>query len=199
MAGLALCGHELKVFGHDGMYQGGASIEPEELLQLASDIEGHPDNVCPCIYGGIQLGIRLRSGHWRSCRVNCPTDMQLVAFISNTVGKVSSVGGCSVLWGCPAPLLPDAAVFFALRAAFELRLAVLPVLPHPPDLTTPHVYPSTNTSNKLPHTHTHTPTHTPAHNTQTSELRAVLNAHNHKRGGCVQYWACSIPRQRPEF
>ena len=99
MAGLALCGHELKVFGHDGMYQGGASIEPEELLQLASDIEGHPDNVCPCIYGGIQLGIRLRSGHWRSCRVNCPTDMQLVAFISNTVGKVSSVGGCSVLRG----------------------------------------------------------------------------------------------------
>jgi homoserine kinase len=89
MVGLALCGHELKVFGSDGMYQGGASIEPEELLQLASDIEGHPDNVCPCIYGGIQLGIRLRSGHWRSCRVNCPTDMQLVAFISNTVGKVS--------------------------------------------------------------------------------------------------------------
>ena len=98
MAGLALCGHELKVFGENGMYHGGASIEPEELLQIASDIEGHPDNVCPCIYGGIQLGIQLdandrdiKKRHWRSCRVNCPTDMQLIAFISDTVGKTSEL------------------------------------------------------------------------------------------------------------
>ncbi|CAD7928037.1 unnamed protein product [Amoebophrya sp. A25] len=28
----------------------------EELLQLACEIEGHPDNVAPCIYGGMQLG-----------------------------------------------------------------------------------------------------------------------------------------------
>jgi homoserine kinase len=96
MVGLALCGHELKVYGEGGMYNGGVNIEPEELLQIAADIEGHPDNVCPCIYGGIQLGIEIPATatskrHWRSCRVNCPTDMQLVAFISDTVGKTSEL------------------------------------------------------------------------------------------------------------
>lgn len=46
IAGLALSGHELAVEG------------TEELLQLASNIEGHPDNVAPAIYGGLQLGIK---------------------------------------------------------------------------------------------------------------------------------------------
>jgi homoserine kinase len=118
MAGLALCGHELKVYGENSMYRGGAAIEPEELLQIASDIEGHPDNVCPCIYGGIQLGILLeataeKKRHWRSCRVNCPTDMQLVAFISDTVGKTSELR--AVL---PEKLEYKQAVFNIGRVAF---------------------------------------------------------------------------------
>ena len=29
----------------------------ETLLQLACEIEGHPDNVAPAIYGGIQVGL----------------------------------------------------------------------------------------------------------------------------------------------
>lgn len=40
-----MAGHELPVTGH------------ESLLQLAASIEGHPDNVAPAIYGGLQLGI----------------------------------------------------------------------------------------------------------------------------------------------
>ena len=33
---------------------------PEELLlQLATEMEGHPDNVAPSIYGGIQLSVQL--------------------------------------------------------------------------------------------------------------------------------------------
>ena len=91
VAGLALCGRELKVFGEGALMHGGTHIEPEELLQLASQIEGHPDNVCPAIYGGIQLGIQIAEGQWRSCRVNCPTDLQLVAFISDSVGKTSEL------------------------------------------------------------------------------------------------------------
>jgi len=118
MAGLALVGHELKVYGENSLYKGGAEIEPEELLQIASDIEGHPDNVCPCIYGGIQLGILLeataeKKRHWRSCRVNCPTDMQLVAFISDTVGKTSELR--AVL---PEKLTYAQAVFNIGRTAF---------------------------------------------------------------------------------
>jgi homoserine kinase len=91
IAGLALCGCELKVFGEGALTRGGNQIEPEELLQLAAKIEGHPDNVCPAIYGGIQLGIQVGENQWRSCRVNCPTDLQLVAFISDSVGKTSEL------------------------------------------------------------------------------------------------------------
>ena len=43
LIGLVLSGHELSVKGK------------EELLQIAAGIEGHPDNVAPAIYGGIQL------------------------------------------------------------------------------------------------------------------------------------------------
>ena len=43
VAGLVLSGHELPVEGI------------ESLLQLACEIEGHPDNVAPAIYGGLQL------------------------------------------------------------------------------------------------------------------------------------------------
>ena len=40
-----LAGHQLPVTGL------------ESLLQLAGQIEGHPDNVAPAIYGGLRLGI----------------------------------------------------------------------------------------------------------------------------------------------
>lgn len=43
MAGLVLAGKELQVEGQ------------EELLQLAARVEGHIDNLSPCIYGGIQV------------------------------------------------------------------------------------------------------------------------------------------------
>ena len=31
----------------------GKNIDKEEILNLAVDIEGHPDNVCPAIFGGL--------------------------------------------------------------------------------------------------------------------------------------------------
>jgi len=47
-----LAGHELPVTGH------------EQLLQLAAAIEGHPDNVAPAIYGGLQLGVKNNDRWW---------------------------------------------------------------------------------------------------------------------------------------
>lgn len=52
--GLVLSGHELNVHGK------------EELLQLAADIEGHPDNVAPAIYGSVQLVCKLYAFFVRS-------------------------------------------------------------------------------------------------------------------------------------
>jgi homoserine kinase len=33
----------------------GAPIEPEDALPLANELEGHPDNVAPCLYGGLTI------------------------------------------------------------------------------------------------------------------------------------------------
>ena len=49
---------------------------------------GHPDNVAPAIYGGIQLGIHTGE-RWTSERVNTPPGIQLVLFIPDFIGKTS--------------------------------------------------------------------------------------------------------------
>jgi len=70
LAGLTLVGHKLDIRGK------------EELLQLATEIEGHPDNVAPAIYGGIQLGLfSERQQRWMSTRVPVPHGLIFVMFI----------------------------------------------------------------------------------------------------------------------
>ena len=44
LCGCVLAGHRVPTWGS------------EELLNMAAEIEGHPDNVAPALYGGIQLG-----------------------------------------------------------------------------------------------------------------------------------------------
>jgi homoserine kinase len=36
----------------------GSPLSRAELLQIAADLEGHPDNVAPAVYGGLILGIQ---------------------------------------------------------------------------------------------------------------------------------------------
>lgn len=40
----------------------GSPYTREQLLQMASDLEGHPDNVAPAVYGGLVLGIQSANG-----------------------------------------------------------------------------------------------------------------------------------------
>lgn len=67
-----------------GLALGGMDVEAPRtkqiLLNLASDIEGHPDNVAPAIYGGFQISIN-DNNQWITQRVNCPTDVQSVLFV----------------------------------------------------------------------------------------------------------------------
>merc|ERR1719189_2786160 len=63
-------------------------VDPEELLNIANDIEGHPDNVAPAIYGGIQLSMVFQDDLDRSCpvsvmsrRINHPAGLRLVAYV----------------------------------------------------------------------------------------------------------------------
>eukprot|EP00128_Syssomonas_multiformis_P010309 Colp12_sorted_trinity150504_noHs@24138 len=80
VAGLVLAGHELEVEG------------AEEMLQLAASIEGHPDNVAPAIYGGLQLGIHTGE-RWYTSRVSIPYGLQTVLFIPKKGCKTSEARG----------------------------------------------------------------------------------------------------------
>jgi homoserine kinase len=80
VAGLVLAGHQLPAWGS------------EELLNMAAEIEGHPDNVAPAIYGGIQLGIHTGQ-RWMTERVNIPPGLQCVCFIPEAIGKTSTARG----------------------------------------------------------------------------------------------------------
>jgi len=80
IAGLILAGHRLPCWGS------------EALLQIAASIEGHPDNVAPVIYGGIQVGIH-NGTRWVTERVPMPAGIQLVMFIPDFIGKTSDARG----------------------------------------------------------------------------------------------------------
>jgi homoserine kinase len=40
----------------------GSPLTDEEVLQMATDLEGHPDNVAPATYGGLVLGVQTPEG-----------------------------------------------------------------------------------------------------------------------------------------
>lgn len=80
IAGLILAGHRLPCWGS------------EALMQIAAGIEGHPDNVAPAIYGGIQIGMH-NGTRWATERVPAPAGIQLVMFIPDFIGKTSDARG----------------------------------------------------------------------------------------------------------
>jgi homoserine kinase len=55
------------------------SAKNEELLQIATRIEGHPDNAAPAIYGGMQLGLH-GEGRWHTHRISVPNTLWIVLF-----------------------------------------------------------------------------------------------------------------------
>lgn len=102
LAGLVLAGKELRVEGE------------ETLLQAAAEIEGHPDNVSPAIYGGIQIGMHT-GARWFSHRIRVPAHMQCVLFIPDQPKK----GGTEAQRRLLKPMVSrEDAVFNMQRIAF---------------------------------------------------------------------------------
>jgi len=72
LAGLVFSNHELAV------------KNTEHFLQIAANIEKHPDNVAPALYGGCQIGINTESERgWLTSRINLPRGLQCVLFVPN--------------------------------------------------------------------------------------------------------------------
>ena len=120
IAGLILAGHRLPCWGSEALLQIAAGIEvcgrqfrraaagtayqltpnitqrvvcsPTHFLFLLFFFQGHPDNVAPVIYGGIQIGIH-NGTRWVTERVPCPAGLQLVMFIPDFIGKTSDARG----------------------------------------------------------------------------------------------------------
>eukprot|EP00927_Polykrikos_kofoidii_P026424 TRINITY_DN23519_c0_g3_i1.p1 TRINITY_DN23519_c0_g3~~TRINITY_DN23519_c0_g3_i1.p1 ORF type:complete len:408 (+),score=78.75 TRINITY_DN23519_c0_g3_i1:82-1305(+) len=96
LAGLVLAGKELRVHNLEDVTNN-QSVDPEELLHLATDIEGHPDNVAPAIYGGIQLSMVFQKDldlgvpeSVMSRRVPHPAGMRIVAYVPSEEARLSS-------------------------------------------------------------------------------------------------------------
>ncbi len=136
LAGLALTGHALAVGGE------------ERLLQLAAGIEGHVDNLAPCLYGGAQIGVHTAppgggsggaagGGRWYTTALATPPGLQCVLFIPHA--RQSTAGARAVL---PASVPRGDAVFnigrvallvnaFATGHLSDLRLACEDALHQP--------------------------------------------------------------------
>jgi homoserine kinase len=58
----------------------GTGLDPDRLLEVAVDIEGHPDNVAACLRGGAVIAYLSRSG-WRAEPLTPHPDLRLAVLI----------------------------------------------------------------------------------------------------------------------
>ncbi len=58
-------------------------LSPHRLLQIATEIEGHPDNVAPALMGGMSIVVS-EQGQVHAVPVQLPSNLQCVAYIPDT-------------------------------------------------------------------------------------------------------------------
>ena len=58
----------------------GIELDKHELVSLAADVEGHPDNVAPAIYGGCIVGVH-DDGSWIVDTIKIPEELFAVVYI----------------------------------------------------------------------------------------------------------------------
>jgi homoserine kinase len=59
----------------------GHPLDTNALLDLATSLEGHPDNVAPCLLGGVRVALLTEDGHVLQSRVSVALDLTAVCFI----------------------------------------------------------------------------------------------------------------------
>ena len=83
----------------------------EVALILANEIEGHPDNVAACVYGGMTIAW-LEDGKARAARLDVMSGIRAVAFVPPTTLSTHAARGL-----LPSTISHDAAASNAGRAA----------------------------------------------------------------------------------
>jgi homoserine kinase len=89
----------------------GDSLSRNELLALANEIEGHPDNVAPALFGGLCV-VNVDAGMPLAIKVPWPTDLRCVVYVPDA--SLSTTAARSVL---PVSVSRADAVFNTGRAA----------------------------------------------------------------------------------
>ena len=54
-----------------------------EIYRLACSIEGHPDNIAPCLYGGLCAGMKIDQKHFLSHKLPIHKDWKYTALVPN--------------------------------------------------------------------------------------------------------------------
>lgn len=93
----------------------GSPLDKDGLLALATEMEGHPDNVAPALYGGCVLSV---GDPPRCARLPWPTDWQLVLAIPDFPLSTSAARAA-----LPASIPLSDAAFTAGRAALLVAAA----------------------------------------------------------------------------
>jgi homoserine kinase len=68
----------------------GATVPVDEVLRLATEIEGHPDNVAACLFGGVTVAWTESTGA-RAARVEPSPDLDPVVLIPATTASTQAV------------------------------------------------------------------------------------------------------------
>ncbi len=102
----------------------GSPFTKEELLQIAADTEGHPDNVAPALFGGMQIAVS-QDGRVVSASVPFPEDLSAILYVPNTPMPTEEARG---LLGDSVPR--SDAVFNIGRAALLVRALATGDLEH---------------------------------------------------------------------
>lgn len=56
------------------------TLSTADLIRIGSRLEGHPDNIVPCLLGGVQVSVT-DNGEVLTCRVSAPAELRAVIFI----------------------------------------------------------------------------------------------------------------------
>lgn len=69
------------VVGAAGLIGDRESVSSERLLRFATDLEGHPDNVAPCLFGGLTIAWMAADGEPRSKRLMVDRGVSLLVLV----------------------------------------------------------------------------------------------------------------------
>lgn len=93
----------------------GLNLEPAEVFQLATDLEGHPDNAAPAVFGGLRVSV-LEGGQAHSLPAALHPTLKFLALVPDFPSKTREAR--AVL---PALVPLSDAVYNLSRSAFLLK------------------------------------------------------------------------------